>query len=208
MGVKNTYIYTMNFLAHIYLSGDNELVTIGNFVGDGVRGNKYKNYPKEIQIGIQLHREIDTFTDAHPIFRRSTKRLHKNYSHYSGVIVDIFYDHFLAKNWKTYSKVPLADYVDHFYKSLNKNLEVLPPRFQRMAPIMIEGNWLVSYASIEGIQLVLNGMNRRTKGISKMNNATKELQEHYHDFEKDFTEFFPELITFSAKKQIEIEKLF
>ena len=73
----------MNFLAHIYLSGDNELITIGNFVGDGVRGNKYKLYPKEIQIGIQLHRAIDTFTDAHPIFRRCTKRLHLSLIHIS-----------------------------------------------------------------------------------------------------------------------------
>ena len=120
----------MNFLAHIYLSGENKLVTIGNFVGDGVRGNKFKNYPKDVQIGIQLHREIDTFTDAHPIFRQSTKRLHKGYGHYSGVIVDIFYDHFLAKNWKVYSDVPLADYIQEFYKSLNENFIVLPPRFK------------------------------------------------------------------------------
>jgi acyl carrier protein phosphodiesterase len=198
----------MNFLAHIYLSGDNELITIGNFVGDGVRGNKYKLYPKEIQIGIQLHREIDTFTDAHPIFRQCTKRLHKVYGHYSGVIVDIFFDHFLAKNWKQYSEVPLADYIDDFYKSLNRNFDSLPPRFKTLTPVMIEGNWLLSYATIDGIQLVLNGMNRRTKGLSKMNEATKELRKFYDDFEKDFTEFFSELITFSTKKRLEIEKLF
>lgn len=87
----------MNFLAHIYLSGDNEMVTIGNFIADGVRGKQYKKFPKDIQIGILLHRQIDTFTDAHPIVRQSTKRLHKNYSHYSGVIVDILYDHFWLK---------------------------------------------------------------------------------------------------------------
>ena len=196
----------MNFLAHIYLSGDNELITIGNFVGDGVRGNKYKNYPKDIRIGIQLHREIDTFTDAHPIFRRSTKRLHKGYGHYSGVIVDIFYDHFLAKNWKNYSDIPLAKYIQDFYKSLNANFDSLPPRFKRLTPVMIEGNWLLSYASLEGIQLVLDGMNRRTKGLSKMNEATKELKAHYGEFETDFTEFFTELIEFSAAKLIEIEK--
>ncbi len=197
----------MNFLAHIYLSGENKLITIGNFVGDGVRGNTYRNYPREMQIGIQLHREIDTFTDAHPIFRRSTKRLHKPYSHYSGVIVDIFYDHFLAKNWKAYSDIPLSDYVQDFYKSLNENFDSLPPRFKRLTPLMIEGNWLLSYATIDGIQLVLNGMNRRTKGLSKMNQATKELQMHYGAFENDFTEFFTELIDFSTRKRIEIEKL-
>jgi len=198
----------MNFLAHIYLSGDTELVTIGNFVADGIRGNKYKLYPLEVQIGIKLHREIDTFTDAHPIFRQSTKRLHKGYGHYSGVIVDILYDHFLAKNWETYSDIPLAEYIAEFYKSLNRNIDIIPERFKKMTPIMIEGNWLLSYATIEGIQLVLDGMNRRTEGRSKMNEATKELRDYYEAFEKDFTEFFKELIEFSAKKRIEIEKQF
>ena len=198
----------MNFLAHIYLSGDNELITIGNFVGDGVRGNKYKLYPKDIQIGIQLHRHIDTFTDAHPLFRQCTKRLHKGYGHYSGVIVDIFFDHFLAKNWKTYSDIPLDVYISNFYRSLTKNIDILPPRFKRITPIMIEGNWLLSYARIEGIQTVLNGMNERTKGLSKMNEATKELIEHYAAFETDFTLFFEELIAFSKMKRIAIEKQF
>ncbi len=198
----------MNFLAHIYLSSDNELLTIGNFAGDGVRGGDYTRFPIEMQAGIQLHREIDTFTDAHPIVRQCTKRLHKNYSHYSGVIVDIFYDHFLAKNWQQYSDIPLVDYINDFYSSLNKNFDILPARFKKFTPIMIEGNWLLSYATIDGIQLVLNGMNRRTKGRSKMNEATKELKEYYEDFEKDFTEFFKELIEFSTNKRLEIEKQF
>lgn len=198
----------MNFLAHIYLSGNNELVTIGNFVADGVRGNKYKDYSKEIQLGILLHREIDTFTDAHPIFRRSTKRLHKNYGHYSGVIVDIFYDHFLAKNWSEYSTIPFPKYVNDFYKSLRSNFELLPTRFKHLTPFMIEDNWLLSYASIEGIQQVLNGMNRRTNGKSQMNKATTELKEYYHDFESDFTAFFEELVNFSNKKRLELEKQF
>lgn len=102
----------MNFLAHIYLSGNNEMITIGNFMADGIRGETYKKYPVDIQKGILLHREIDTFTDAHPIVRQSTKRLHKNYGHYSGVIVDILYDHFLAKNWSAYSPVLLNSFVE------------------------------------------------------------------------------------------------
>ncbi|MDN3492234.1 acyl carrier protein phosphodiesterase [Winogradskyella bathintestinalis] len=198
----------MNFLAHIYLSGDNELITIGNFVGDGVRGNKYKLYPLEIQMGILLHRNIDTFTDAHPLFRQCTKRLHKNYSHYSGVIVDIFFDHFLAKNWTTYSHIPLNIYIADFYKSLSKHIPILPPRFKTLVPMMIEGNWLLSYATIEGIQTVLNGMNHRTKGRSKMNEATKELKAHYEAFENDFTLFFEDLLSFSKIKRKEIEKQF
>ncbi|WP_405576871.1 ACP phosphodiesterase [Winogradskyella sp. Asnod2-B02-A] len=198
----------MNFLAHIYLSGNNKLITIGNFVADGIRGNKYKLYPTEIQKGIILHRHIDTFTDAHPIFRQCTKRLHEGYGHYSGVIVDIFFDHFLAKNWTTYSNVPLATYIDDFYSSLSEHIEILPPRFKKLTPIMIEGNWLLSYAKVEGIQLVLNGMNKRTNGRSKMNEATKELIAHYDAFETDFTLFFKDLMAFSEEKQVEIEKQF
>ncbi|MDP5081900.1 MAG: ACP phosphodiesterase [Winogradskyella sp.] len=197
----------MNFLAHIYLSGDHNLLMVGNFAADGVRGNKYKLYPKEMQAGIKLHREIDTFTDAHPLFRKCTKRLHKGYGHYSGVIVDIFFDHFLAKNWDQYSEIPLSIFVAEFYDTLVQHKELLPPRFQTLTPIMIEGNWLLSYATIDGIQLVLNGMNRRTKGLSKMNEATEELKTHYAAFEEDFTAFFQELIEFSAVKRLEILKL-
>lgn len=198
----------MNFLAHIYLSGDNEFITIGNFIADGIRGKKYNKYPEDIQIGILLHREIDTFTDAHPIVRQSTKRLHENYSHYSGVIVDILYDHFLAKNWLKYSNIPLDKYVSDFYNSLNTNFEILPLRIQKLIPFMIADNWLLSYAEIEGIQRVLNGMNKRTKNISGMNSATVELKQYYSEFENEFTQFFEELINFSTQKLIEISKIY
>ncbi len=194
----------MNFLAHIYLSGEDELVTIGNFMADGIRGKQYKKYPEKIQTGILLHRAIDTYTDAHPTVRRSTKRLHKNYSHYSGIIVDILYDHFLAKNWKVYSGIPLADYVDRFYDSLEEHFELLPVRIQKMMPYMIADNWLLSYASIDGIAKVLEGMNRRTKNKSKMNNAVNELAEYYQEFEEEFTMFFNDLIDYSQLKLKEL----
>ena len=195
----------MNFLAHIYLSGNNEDITIGNFIADGIRGKKYLKYPTDIQTGILLHRQIDTFTDTHKTVRVSTKRLHENYGHYSGVIVDILYDHFLAKNWSNYSNVPLADYIDNFYNSLQDNFEVLPARIQKMMPYMIADNWLLSYASIEGIGKVLVGMNKRTQNRSQMNLAVNELQEFYNEFEDEFTRFFDELISFSSKKLKEIE---
>jgi len=190
----------MNFLAHIYLSGDNTGITIGNFMADGIKGKDYKKYPKDIRIGILLHREIDTFTDAHPTVRKSTKRLHKKYSHYSGVIVDILYDHFLAKNWSNYSTVPLDEYVNYFYDTLEDNFDILELRVQKMMPYMIANNWLLSYASIDGITKVLDGMNRRTKNRSQMNLAVNELEEFYTEFENEFTSFFKELIAFSKDK--------
>lgn len=197
----------MNFLAHIYLSGDNELLTLGNFAADGIRGRKYLNYPEEIQAGILLHRFIDTYTDAHPIFRQSTKRLHQPYGHYSGVIIDIFYDHFLAKNWARYSTVDLEDFVEAFYASLQKHWAALPPKFKHLTPYMIKGNWLVSYASIDGIQSVLNGMNRRTNYKSKMDKAVKELTLFYQEFENEFFEFFVDIqnAALEKRKKLEIE---
>ena len=194
----------MNFLAHIYLSGNNKMVTIGNFIADGIKSDAYKNYPADIQKGILLHREIDTFTDAHPIVRQSTKRLHKNYGHYSGVIVDILYDHFLAKDWNIYSPVKLNDFVENFYEDLEEHFEILPLRIQNLIPYMIADNWLYNYSKIEGIQRVLDGMNRRTKHVSRMNEATTELKKHYTEFQEEFTLFFNELIPFSKEKLIEI----
>ena len=190
----------MNFLAHIYLSFEDDEITIGNFIADSIRGNKFKHLPERVQKGIKLHRYIDSYTDAHPTFRESTKRLHKNYGHYSGIIVDIFYDHFLAKNWKNYSDTPLSIFVDNFYDLLEDNYTILPDGVKRMMPYMIADNWILSYAKIEGIAKVLNGMNRRTKNKSKMNFAIIDLEEHYAEFEKEFVSFFEELTTFSKHK--------
>ncbi len=191
----------MNYLAHIYLSGDNDMITIGNFMADDIKGKDYKKYPRDIQIGILLHRHIDTFTDANNTVRLSTRRLHKKYSHYSGVIVDILYDHFLAKNWSTYCTLPLETYTENFYASLETHFEILPNRIQKMIPYLVTDNWLLSYAKIDGIKRVLEGMNRRTKHRSGMNEAVVELEAFYDEFEMEFTHFFEELRA-SAKEKL------
>jgi acyl carrier protein phosphodiesterase len=190
----------MNFLAHIYLSGNNDSIKIGNFMADGIRGKQFEDFPAEIKKGILLHRAIDTYTDAHPIFRQSTKRLHQNYHHYAGVIVDVFYDHFLAKNWNSYSPEKLEEFVDRFYKSLYENQTVLTLKTQNLMPYMIQQNWLVSYRSVDGIKQILSQMDHRTKNESKMRFATNELSEFYLEFENEFTTFFKDLILFSDVK--------
>ncbi len=197
---------SMNFLAHLYLSKDNTNILIGNFIADGIQGNKFEHYPTEIKQGILLHREIDTFTDAHPIVRQSKRRLHERYKHYKGVIIDIFYDHYLAKNWQQYSEIPLDVYVQSVYALLQDNFDILPERTQHLVPYMIEYNWLYNYQFTEGIKRVLNGMNRRTKGISQMDVAIEDLQNLDADFEKDFILFFKELRIFSDQKIIEINQ--
>ena len=197
----------MNYLAHIYLSNEEEEITLGNFIADGVKGKKYVQFPLGIQQGILLHRAIDSFTDAHPIVRKSTKRLHKKYSHYSGVIVDILYDHFLAKNWTQYHSIPLHKYTENFYNLINSNFDRLTPRIQKMMPYMIEQNWLLSYASIDGIGKILDQMNRRTNNQSKMNLAVLELTTYYKEFEEEFTLFFEDLKKYSKNKIIELKRL-
>lgn len=194
----------MNFLAHIYLSFNDKEITIGNFIADSIRGNKFDHLPKRVQKGIKLHRFIDTYTDTHDIPKISSKRLHANYSHYSRVIVDIYYDHFLAKNWSKYSDIPLNVFVDDFYDLLEDNYEILPDGVKRMMPYMIADNWIFNYSKMEGIARVLNGMNRRTENKSKMNFAILDLEQHYDAFEEEFTDFFEELITFSKHKFISL----
>lgn len=195
----------MNFLAHIYLSFNDKEITIGNFIADSIRGNKFEHLPTRIQKGIKLHRFIDTYTDTHDIPKISSKRLHANYSHYSRVIVDIYYDHFLAKNWSKYSDTPLDIFVDNFYDLLEDNYKILPDGVKRMMPYMIADNWIYNYSKMDGIARVLNGMNRRTKNKSKMNFAILDLEEHYDAFEEEFSDFFEELITFSKHKLISLE---
>ncbi|WP_299528632.1 ACP phosphodiesterase [uncultured Lutibacter sp.] len=190
----------MNFLAHLYLSKNNKNILIGNFIADAVKGKKFNEYPTEIKAGILLHREIDTYTDNHPIVRKSKRRLQERYGHYNGVIIDILYDHYLAKNWHQYSEIPLENYAENVYLFFQKNIQILPVRIQNILPYMIEYNWLVAYASIEGIGKILEGMNKRTKGISKMDLAIEDLKLYYKEFEEDFTSFFKELEQFTEEK--------
>ncbi|SKB37429.1 Acyl carrier protein phosphodiesterase [Salegentibacter holothuriorum] len=190
----------MNFLAHIYLSGDNDDLKIGNFIADSVKGKQYLEYPLEIQKGIVLHRAIDTFTDTHPIVSKSVERLFAGYGHYSRVIVDILYDHFLAANWKDYSDIPLKFYTESFYKLLQDNFEVLPKPVQNFLPYMVADNWLYNYRKIEGIEKILFQMNRRIKYRTKMHLAVEELREFYKEFEDEFRRFFEELRTYVKAK--------
>ncbi len=177
---------------------------IGNFIADHIRGNNYESFSKEIQQGIFLHREIDTFTDAHPIVRKSKRRLHERYRHYDGVIIDIFYDYFLAKNWTNYSATPLDIYANSVYTFFDKISASLPLKSQNFIKYMIEYNILYNYQFKEGIQKVLNGMNQRTKGKSQMNLAIEDLNQLENELEEDFTLFFKDLMEISNTKLNEL----
>ena len=173
---------------------------IGNFIADHIKGNNFKHYNEEIQQGILLHRNIDTFTDSHPIVRKSKRRLHPRYRHYDGVIIDIFYDYFLAKNWDKYSAIPLDIYTKSIYNLLNKNTLALPLKSQNFIKYMVEYDILFNYKYENGIEHVLKGMNTRTKGKSQMHLAIEDLKELKVDLEEDFTIFFKDLLDFTLKK--------
>lgn len=196
----------MNFLAHLFLSENNTNILIGNFIADGIIGNRFNHLPKEIQHGILLHREIDTFTDHHEIVRKSKRRLHDRYGHYKGVVIDLFYDHFLALNWSNYSEIPLDVYVNSVYNLLKNNDDLLPEKTKNLLPYLIEYNWLYNYQFFDGMEAILTGMNKRTQLKSNMNLAIEDLKNLHQEFEEDFTHFFKDLRIFSTRKLKEIKE--
>jgi acyl carrier protein phosphodiesterase len=195
----------MNYLAHIYLSGTNEKLLIGNFIADSLKGADWKNYDDEVQKGIKLHHAIDKFTDTHHVVKKSKKRLWERYRHYNAVIVDIFYDHFLAANWKVHHNQDLGDFVDNTYNLLKKNHSMLPTNIQFLLKHMIKNNWLYNYQFVQGIENVMYGMSQRTSFNSGMENSTEDLIKYYEEFSVEFDSFFPLLKEFSELKISELK---
>jgi acyl carrier protein phosphodiesterase len=203
----------MNFLAHLHLSGSDDQVMIGNFIGDHIKGDNFsippsgnhlhqkeQLYNKGVIKGIKLHRLIDAFTDSHPLVHESKKRLRPHFHKYSPVIVDVFYDHFLAKNWNKYHPEPLQKYVDYVYSLLKQNENILPEKTKKLVPYMIQHNWLKGYSTLEGINRALTRMSRRAKFDSKMDQAATFLEKDYELYQKEFEQFFPELKNYCVEK--------
>lgn len=173
---------------------------VGNFIADSIRGKNFLQFEEKIAEGIIMHREIDTFTDSHPVVSRSKNLLRKEFNHYSGVIVDVFYDYFLAKNFSKYSDEELLDFTKRAYKIFHQHFEILPERNKNILKFMEANNWLLSYATTEGIDRALTGMSRRVKHESGMERATFFLIEHEKEFESHFNEFFPQMILHLKEK--------
>ncbi|MCF8226140.1 MAG: ACP phosphodiesterase [Bacteroidales bacterium] len=190
----------MNFLAHTYLSGCNEEIIVGNFMGDYVKGRNYLHLPELVRKGILIHRDIDTFTDSHRITRLSRLRLVKKYHKYSGVIVDIFYDHFLASLWSDYCGIPLNEYINTTYDLLKRNYKTLPQGIKVWFPTFLENNWMLAYRTVEGIELVLDRMSANTSLPDHTGFAIETLRSKYDDFQTDFQKFFPAIIDFIEQK--------
>ena len=200
----------MNFLAHIYLSGDDDDIKIGNFLGDFVKGrlNKLTNaqYNKGVINGMSLHREIDFFTDTHPIVKQSIDRLQPKYHKFSGIIVDMFYDHILAKNFHEYAYISLEKFAQNFYHLLEKRKNEIPEPMERMVNSMTTRDWLFWYKTYEGIEWALTGISKRLSFESGIEYATEELRIDYDLYEAEFRLFFPELITHCANHLAKLEE--
>ncbi|MBL4592547.1 MAG: DUF479 domain-containing protein [Flavobacteriales bacterium] len=186
----------MNYLAHFYLSDYNENLIIGNYIADDVKGKAYLDYPLEVQKGILLHRKIDHFTDNHDTVLNSKNLIRHHQKKYTPVVMDVFYDYFLAKNWETYSEDKLKDFTVYIYKTLFKNLKHLPLKSQVRLSFMAKSNWLYNYRKIEGINKALTGLSKRTNYENNMAQAHIILKEEELSLDNDFNQFFPELKSF------------
>ena len=190
----------MNYLAHSYLSGDNDNIKIGSFLGDWVKGSDYLKYSEDIRTGITLHRNIDSFTDQHPIVRKSASRFQSRYARYSGVIIDILYDHYLASNWKDFCEMPLREYVNRMHNVMLNNFELFPPRLKNYLPGFMNERWIERYATLDGIRDVLETMSKRTSLPKDTEFAIGVMEAYYKDFSHEFFDFFGQLIEFVESK--------
>lgn len=186
----------MNYLAHIYLSGNADEIILGNFIGDFVKGNKYLQYPEQVAFGIQLHRSIDSFTDNHAHVKTCIQLLKPGYGRYSGIVTDVFFDHFLAANWNEYSVFTLRQFARHAHAVFLSNFLLLPFRVKQFLPFLIQHKRLESYAQRESLFHVLEIMSRRTSLPANSEWAMQILHQEYDQFEALFRSFFAELITY------------
>jgi acyl carrier protein phosphodiesterase len=186
----------LNYLAHLFLSGTDPEMILGNFIADHVKGSDVLKYSENVRKGISMHRAIDTFTDQHPVVKQSISRLRTDFRKYAGVIVDMYYDHYLSANWDDYSHQDLVQFTKTRYDILNTFQKILPARSARLLFFMEKQNWLLSYGSFDGMQQAFNGMSRRTTFESKMELAVVNLKSGYQLFEQEFRQFFPELQLF------------
>ncbi|MDC1451047.1 ACP phosphodiesterase [Vicingaceae bacterium] len=187
----------MNHLAHLFLSQRDTDLMVGNFIADHIKSTKLSSFSEGIQNGILMHRAIDHFTDTHSIVRKSKERLFPKYSHYSAVLVDMFYNHILAKNWKTYSPISLESFASSAYKLLQSKEIELPLRSVTNLNYMSKQDWLSNYANIAGMSRALKGLSIRASFNSKIDEAIVDLERDFKLYEAEFTPFFAALFEFA-----------
>ena len=189
----------MNYLAHLYLAEDSDESLLGNLLGDFVKGRLNNQYSPEIIKGIKTHRKVDAYTDTHPNFLACKKLLREDRRRFAGIIVDLSFDHFLAKNWSNYSEIELSEFTNRVYRVLLSREKTLPQKLRVRLPYMVGDDWLGSYKNLETIGLALNGISKRLNRFQKarpIKEGLDDIKKNYEEFEQNFKEFFPELILF------------
>lgn len=194
----------MNYLAHLFLSGSDEHVMVGNFIGDYVKGNTWNKFPENIKKGILLHRQIDSFTDSHPKFREAKTFFRDEFGLYSGIVIDLIYDHYLAKNWNKYSDLTLRTFAKRSHAVLLQNFMYLPVRVQSFLPFLIQHRRLESYASVNGIVQTLKIMSNYSSLPAKSDFVKETIQANNNFFEENFSEFITDLIKYTNEIQEKI----
>ena len=187
----------MNHLAHLFLSQSDTNLLVGNYIADHVKGKQINEFSEGVQRGIIMHRGIDQFTDEHKIVQISKERLYPKYHKYAAVLIDMFYDHVLAKNWSKYSPIQLESFTKSAYQILGSQVAVFPHSAQLMYAHMFKYDWLSNYANLEGMQKALNGLSRRATFVSKMEEAILDLEKDFNLYEAEFEAFFPEIIEYA-----------
>jgi acyl carrier protein phosphodiesterase len=187
----------MNYLVHFFLAGDDDELRLGNLLGDFVKGRVerfvHPGLTERLRTGIQMHRTIDAFSDRHPVVHRSKRILAPEYGKLSGVIVDVFYDHVLARRWSEHHPQPLSLYAQDVYRTLRSNLHRMPPAVHPLINAMSQRDWLRGYASQHGIERALQGMAARRPVAAAIGTAGLLLSAHFDRFSADFDEFLPDL---------------
>jgi acyl carrier protein phosphodiesterase len=183
----------LNWLAHLRLSPAEPQLQLGNLLGDFARGLDVSQLPERVQVGIAQHRRLDVFTDAHPVFRRSRARLGAGFQRLSGVLVDVFYDHFLARGWDRWGDGrPLAAFTAAVYRLLEGQRDTLPPSLRAALPHMVAQDWLGKYGELEAIDATLLRMAGRLSRPTLLAEGGRALRANYRELQADFAEFFPE----------------
>jgi acyl carrier protein phosphodiesterase len=190
----------MNYLAHLHLGGDAPAQLLGSLYGDFVKGPLTGQWPADIEAAIRLHRRIDVFTDNHPLQLQARSRFALERRRYSGILLDIFFDHCLALNWDDYASEPLPSFTGRVYQVLAQEPQ-LPERLAWIAPRMAAQDWLGSYREFAVLEQVVGGIQRRLSRPQGLEGAMPELQRLYQPLLEDFRQFYPELQAYVARER-------
>ena len=188
----------MNYLAHLHLGGAQPAELLGSLYGDFVKGPLQGRWPAQIEAGIRLHRQIDAFTDSHPLVLQAKARFPAERRRYAGILLDLFFDHCLATNWPDYSSEPLEQFTLRVYRVL-QNEPQLPGKLALIAPRMAAQDWLGSYREFAVLEQVLAGMSRRLSRPEGLAGGLEELQQLYAPLQDDFRAFYPQLCAFARR---------